>query len=377
MDATLPAFIDIPEKDQAMEIRQYLISAGTDLNSDTKENIHEELASLLDATDNWLKSASDADLEAMMNSFISLILVCAFDNDKLTRKFCNKLTEIGTSNSNALLRIKILNNLFSGLPEDNNLRYDVYLSQVKIAARFGHTSAVQTQLKEVQQMLEKWKVSTEQKRVLYRELHAALIQLSREEASKVMLELLSTYDEQSAALAREDAEKCMLDFIGNPTVFIMDHVLSLKPVEAMKGMLIHKLLMIFVSGRLSDYLEFYSQNMEFVNSTGLDHEANMSKMRILTFLTLASQQNEIGYTELIDLMAINEDEIEEFIIGLVQSGLVHAKMDQLNRKIIIRSSSRRAFGKPEWTELREKLEAWRENLLVIRSSLENLVVKPE
>ena len=43
-----------------MEIRQYLISAGTDLNSDTKENIHEELASLLDATDNWLKSASDA-----------------------------------------------------------------------------------------------------------------------------------------------------------------------------------------------------------------------------------------------------------------------------------------------------------------------------
>ena len=47
------------------------------------------------------------DLEAMMNSFISLILVCAFDNDKLTRKLCNKLTEIGTSESNALLRIKM------------------------------------------------------------------------------------------------------------------------------------------------------------------------------------------------------------------------------------------------------------------------------
>jgi len=375
MDATLPAFIDIPEKDQAMEIRQYLISAGTDLNSDTKENIHEELASLLDATDNWLKSASDADLEAMMNSFISLILVCAFDNDKLTRKLCNKLTEIGTSESNALLRIKILNNLYSGLPDDNSLRYDVYLSQVKIAARFGHTSAIQTQLKEVKVMLEKWRVTTEQRQVLYRELHAALHELSREEASKVMLELLSTYDEQSAALAKDDAEKCMLDFIANPSVFIMDHVLTLKPVAAMKGELLHNLLMIFVSGRLSDYLEFYSQNMDYVNSTGLDHEANMSKMRILTFLTLASQQSEIAYSDLTDLMAINEDDIEEFIIGLVQSGLVHAKMDQLNKKIIIRSSSRRAFGKPEWTDLREKLEAWRENLLVIRSSLENLLLK--
>ena len=41
----------------------------------------------------------------------------------------------------------------------------------------------------------------------------------------------------------------------------------------------------------------------------------MSKMRILTFLTLASQQSEIAYSDLTDLMAINEDDIEEFIIG--------------------------------------------------------------
>lgn len=46
------------------------------------------------------------DLEAMMNSFISLILFCTFD-DKLTRKFCAKLTEMGASESNALLRIKM------------------------------------------------------------------------------------------------------------------------------------------------------------------------------------------------------------------------------------------------------------------------------
>ena len=46
------------------------------------------------------------DLEALMNSFISLILFCNFD-EKLTRKFCTKLTEVGASQSNALLRIKM------------------------------------------------------------------------------------------------------------------------------------------------------------------------------------------------------------------------------------------------------------------------------
>ena len=46
------------------------------------------------------------DLEAMMNSFISLILFCTCD-DKLTRKFIVKMTEIGASENNALLRIKM------------------------------------------------------------------------------------------------------------------------------------------------------------------------------------------------------------------------------------------------------------------------------
>ena len=46
------------------------------------------------------------DLEAMMNSFISLILFCTYD-DKLTRKFIVKMTEIGASENNALLRIKM------------------------------------------------------------------------------------------------------------------------------------------------------------------------------------------------------------------------------------------------------------------------------
>lgn len=45
---------------QANEIRQYLISAGADLNSTSKENMLEELSALLEACDNWLKSAADA-----------------------------------------------------------------------------------------------------------------------------------------------------------------------------------------------------------------------------------------------------------------------------------------------------------------------------
>jgi len=163
MDNSLPVFIDLPEKEQAGEIRQYLISAGADLTDNPKESIHEELSCLLDACDNWLKSASDADLEAVMNSFISLILYCTFD-EKLTRKFISKLTEMGASTSNALLRIKVLNNLFVGLPVTNPLRYDVYIGQLRLASKFGQTNDIMTSLKQVEAWLKTWSVDMEQRR---------------------------------------------------------------------------------------------------------------------------------------------------------------------------------------------------------------------
>jgi translation initiation factor 3 subunit M len=374
MDSSLPVFIDIPEKTQATEIRQYLISAGADIPN-SKENIHEEISCLLDAADNWLKSACDADLEAMMNSFISLILVCGFDSDKLTKKFCNKMSEIGANESNALLRIKILNNLFTGLAEDNNLCFDVYISQVRLAAKFNQTHVIKTSMKEVKEWLQKWNVTTEQKRTCYRELHACLReQLRNEEATKMMLELLSTFTEESASEAKVDAENCIKDFISRPDVFMMDNLLSLKPVQALAGSPWHQLLTVFVSGTLQDYLDLYNQQKDFVDAN-LDHKACVSKMSLLTFLTMASQQSQISFADLTQAIQVDVDHIEDFIVEAIQNGLVHAKIDQVNEMIVIRSCSRRTFSEAEWQELRSKMQQWKENLATIRSSLEQVVVR--
>jgi len=380
MEGSLPVFIEVPEKDQAEEIRQYLISAGSDLTGSSKENIYEELSCLLDACDNWLKSASDADLEAMMNSFISLILFCTYD-EKLTRKFIAKMTEIGASESNALLRIKILNNLFIGLPEANSLRYDAYLGKLRLASEFGHTGAITTQFKQVKEWLRLWNSSIEQKRVCYRELHKALKGQQKgmmgelsEEATRVILELLSTYDEEHAESAKEDAENCVLNFIAKPDILIMDHLLKLKPVTCLQGQPIYQLLEIFVSGVYSDYMNFYSGNKTFIEESGLSHEQMIHKMRILTLLTLSANVTELPFKTLIERLDLEQDNMEEFLIDVVKSKLMHAKIDEINEKIIIRSTSRRSFDRKEWEEVQLKLSAWLGSLQLFRSQLDQVVV---
>ena len=61
----------------------------------------------------------------------------------------------------------------------------------------------------------------------------------RELATKVMIELLGTYTEDNASQARDDAHKCIVTCLADPNTFLMDHLLSLKPVKFLEGELIH------------------------------------------------------------------------------------------------------------------------------------------
>lgn len=83
-----------------------------------------------------------------------------------------------------------------------------------------------------------------------------------------MVELLSTYTEQNASQARNDAQKCIVASLADPNTFLMDHLLTLKPVKVLEGELMHALLTIFVSEKLPAYVSFYESNKSFVDGLG-------------------------------------------------------------------------------------------------------------
>lgn len=84
-----------------------------------------------------------------------------------------------------------------------------------------------------------------------------------------MIELLGTYTEENASQARTDAHKCIVSVLADPNTFLMDHLLTLKPVKFLEGEPIHDLLTIFVSEKLSSYINFYNKQKSFVDSLGI------------------------------------------------------------------------------------------------------------
>lgn len=83
-----------------------------------------------------------------------------------------------------------------------------------------------------------------------------------------MIELLGTYTDETASLAREDAIKCIATALADPNTFLLDPLLTLTPVKFLEGEPIYELLNIFVSEKLSSYQAFYKKNGDFVQAQG-------------------------------------------------------------------------------------------------------------
>lgn len=54
-----------------------------------------------------------------------------------------------------------------------------------------------------------------------------------------MIKLLGTYTEENASKARDDAQRCIVTCLKDPNTFLLDHLLSLKPVKFLEGEPIH------------------------------------------------------------------------------------------------------------------------------------------
>jgi len=191
-------------------------------------------------------------------------------------------------------------------------------------------------------------------------------------ASKVMVELLGTYTAENASQAREDAQRCILAALADPNTFLLDPLLALKPVRFLEGELIHDLLSVFVAEKLPSYLHFYQHHKEFVHSLGLNHEQNLKKMRLLTFMQLAEGNSEMSFDTIQQELQLKDTEVEAFIIDVLKTKLVRARMDQAARKVYVSSTMHRTFGRAQWQQLRDLLHSWKTNLQITQEGMKTV-----
>ncbi len=319
---------------QAEELRGYFKELGAEISAERSEKgIEDDLHKIIGVCDACLKEpANTAQIEEVLNGIVSMLaLVTGEKSENLIVAFCEKLTK-APSVAVGSTCMKVLWSLYQSLDEASPMRFHVYYALVTLAGKTQRIDAVYKDMDNLKSQFAGCPLNNEQMQKLLKLLHEVLLACQRsEEASAVMLELLGTYTAENASQAREETHRCIVASLADPNTFLLDHLLQLKPVKFLEGELIHDLLKIFVSEKLEAYQKFYENHREFVHSLGLKHEANMTKMKLLTFMQLAETKSEIKFGEIQQHMQISEAEVDDFLIDLLKTKLVRAKIDQPNQ----------------------------------------------
>ncbi|KAJ0179263.1 hypothetical protein K1T71_004975 [Dendrolimus kikuchii] len=356
-------FMDISLEDQALELRKYFKTLGAEISEEkSAKGIEDDLHKIVGVCDVCFKDTNESDIEAILNSIVSIMVSIPLERgENLILAFSQRLTK-APGPKLGMVALQSLWRLYNNLEANSPLRYHVYYHVIELAARVGYVREVFTGVEQLRKEFSSCPPSNEQMQKLYRLLHQVLKDQNTELAAKVMIELLGTYTEDNASYARDDAIKCIATALADPNTFLLDPLLALKPVRFLDGELIYDLLNIFVSEKLSSYQTFYKNHKEFVHSQGLNHEQNIKKMRILSFMQMAEIDPEISFDDLISELQIEEKDVEAFVIEVLKTRLVRARMDQSLRVVRVSSTMHRTFGVAQWHQLRRVLLAWRANV---------------
>lgn len=92
-------------------------------------------------------------------------------------------------------------------------------------------------------------------------------------------------------------------------------------------------------------------------------------MRLLSLCSLSTEHEEIPYDAIASTLQVDQSDVENWVIAAVSSGLLEAKMDQLQHVVMVERCVVRRFGIEQWKILQDRLNLWKKN---VKSVLDGL-----
>ncbi|KAI7865075.1 hypothetical protein BDF14DRAFT_1828356 [Spinellus fusiger] len=333
------------------------------LASDKKADVYAKLAK---DTSVFL-TENDSEVEGAFNLLIVIVLAAPEQNLASSVKALVQ-TLSKTESPKTSLKQKILLNLYNALPATCALRYDAFIGLVDVTAQADELDSLYSQLEHIDQWVKQWGIDIETERHLYSHLSEKLKE-SREEKMSLdfLLKRLSTYSQDT--VSTEYAKEAVLRAVNAEKFFAFEDLLQYNAVQKIKDTLEYEFLNVFLNGNVSIYKTFAASHSELIQ----DGENNLRKIRLLSLASLGSENlaRELTYAQVAASLEISEDEVEMWVIDVIRAGLVEAKLDQLNKNIIIHRSIYRVFGKEQWQQLGARLNTWKDSLNEILAIISN------
>jgi len=269
------------------------------------------------------------------------------------------------------LRIRLMMTLYNMFPPNYKFRFAICMRIVEYCAENQKFDVIAPYMQFVEVWMDDWRIDVENRRKLFLLVATQLKRLSRgQESYRFLKRHVEEYQGASAETLRSvavSAVELAEETIKRPDIVYIDTVLRLDAIKNLVGTdegKIVELLEVFVSGVPADLETFFSANAQYCQARGFDHTQCLRKIRLLHLASHAasSTNGQLSLTAVAKSLSMSEAELEELVVLAIGENLLDAKIDQINRVVLIRSAVQREFDKVHWERFQGKLAQWKENI---------------
>jgi len=329
------------------------------------DKVADAFSKIVEETDLILsKIKNERDLESIFNLVIGICIKS--DLKQLVVRMANIISE--SENGKASKKMKILNNIYSNLEVNDPLRYDVYLAIVKFSAKNDYMDIILNHLVHLDLWLKNWGSTIEQKRELFLTLRGLLNESNHPmEAYECLFKYLLTFENADANTlntSKDHAREAIKDAINNENIFNFEELLRLRAIQNLSSEPCFELAKVFLAGDINEYQNFISNHNNILNELSLNDEECRKKIRMLTLVSVVGEEipGRVSYSVVQEALNIPEEEVELWILDVIRAGLIDAKMNQLDKTIIVNRVTPRQFTENEWKKLDTRIDEWKKNL---------------
>lgn len=283
------------------------------------------------------------------------------------------------------LRLKLLTILFNLLDETSELRHEVLVKIFTFTLETEQAALLVTHLSHVETWAEQWKLANTERAALLKFATDLCRQANAvEKKQQFLYKFLKAKNDEVSDLIEEAAELVLavMTYTNPPQktcqpCYEYDAVSKLTAVQALgenaKYSGLFKILNIFASGTVPDFIALTKETPEVASDFGLDEELLTGKLRTLTLCSLGAKQERLGYAMLVEHLGLtNSDEVEEVVISAVRTGLLEAKIDQNQSEVVIQRTAARQFVTEDWGAMDKKLQDWKKSVEGVIDTLQQV-----
>jgi len=250
----------------------------------------------------------------------------------LVRKFINLLV----SSTNYALKIKVdcLVHLYTSVDGSSGLKALAFELLVTLGQQEDCLDIMIKRIREIEADSKNWNLKIDERRSLYRVCARALDHYQdSSNAFKLMhahLKLFSESDAKDIAAAEDDARRSVILAIKAIDVINFAELLELPVIKQLtsKHPEVSQLLNLFNDVSASEFEPQIAKFTSLMEREGLTRQELIRKKSYVQICTISTQsKTNYKYTELSQLLNIDEAEIEEWAVEAIQNKIIDAKID--------------------------------------------------